>query len=655
MLDRIQQAADARDVAGARLFIKDLHKQTQGQISPADAERLLKALCDTSLIDQLVGHSGPDPYELIVEVEKLVAAKPVDRKLLKERVGFLHSLLGDARIKLHADAVRRVLEPLKKVKAFEELSLLADRLITRDPKMVGIASTLYAQGLIDSGRIMAGIEVLTRAIATGSMMQKEAAEAYGILGRGYKQRYVDHVKGPADAAALSEDFGPVLAMAVESYAQCWSPAAPADNYYHGINYIALLARAERDGIRVSATKTSADLAGGLIAALEPMADGSDEYWLLATLGEAYLASGNLEKAAEYYGRYAKHDKVDAFALSSTTRQLEQVWQLKATASGPGAIVTGLKSVLATKDQGHVTLLVEERRSIDKAQSIEFQQYFEANLPGGRYISFHMLKRIVECGKAVAAIQEPIGQSARTHGTGFLVSGRELSAQLKEDKSYVLTNAHVLWDNTIDGQSEERALKPDNAQIIFESDLMDGRREVYKCKVVWQSPSHKHDAVLLELDRKVDNIAPVVIAKPNTRLQLAGSESRGTRLAVLGHPNGGNLSLGVHGALDETEGTLLDMGGKASEADPVFLHYKTPTEPGNSGSPVFEATDWQVVALHHAGFRGDGLPRLGNKSGSLKANEGICIQSIRKAVSAHLDGDGPTKRTTSWLRRSKAKA
>jgi len=37
-----------------------------------------------------------------------------------------------------------------------------------------------------------------------------------------------------------------------------------------------------------------------------------------------------------------------------------------------------------------------------------------------------------------------------------------------------------------------------------------------------------------------------------------------------------------------------------------MHYRTPTDPGSSGSPVFNAK-WEVVALHHAGS--PATPRL----------------------------------------------
>ena len=52
-----------------------------------------------------------------------------------------------------------------------------------------------------------------------------------------------------------------------------------------------------------------------------------------------------------------------------------------------------------------------------------------------------------------------------------------------------------------------------------------------------------------------------------------------------------------------------------------MHYRAPTEKGSSGSPIFNASPWQVVALHHAGGRPEEWP----------ANEGIWIPSITDFV------------------------
>ena len=77
----------------------------------------------------------------------------------------------------------------------------------------------------------------------------------------------------------------------------------------------------------------------------------------------------------------------------------------------------------------------------------------------------------------------------------------------------------------------------------------------------------------------------------------------------------------------------------------YAHYVTDTEPGSSGSPVYN-DQWEVVALHHAGVpRRDSEGRLLTRDGSVwqegmdpdligwVANEGIRVSSLVKYITA----------------------
>src|SRR5204862_249025 len=60
-------------------------------------------------------------------------------------------------------------------------------------------------------------------------------------------------------------------------------------------------------------------------------------------------------------------------------------------------------------------------------------------------------------------------------------------------------------------------------------------------------------------------------------------------------------------------------------DERVLHYRSPTEPGSSGSPVFD-NKWRLIGLHHSGATR--MPQLNNAGGTYAANEGITIDAIR---------------------------
>lgn len=83
------------------------------------------------------------------------------------------------------------------------------------------------------------------------------------------------------------------------------------------------------------------------------------------------------------------------------------------------------------------------------------------------------------------------------------------------------------------------------------------------------------------------------------------------VSIIQHPKGGPKSV-----------TLRE--NKVSRIKDSFIHYLTDTEPGSSGSPVFN-DQWVLVALHHAG-----VPSPDNKS-EWVANEGIRISYIIKNI------------------------
>ena len=94
------------------------------------------------------------------------------------------------------------------------------------------------------------------------------------------------------------------------------------------------------------------------------------------------------------------------------------------------------------------------------------------------------------------------------------------------------------------------------------------------------------------------------------LNLISEEGKileGEYVSIIQHPNGGPKAVTIR-------------ENKVSSISGDFVHYLTDTEPGSSGSPVFN-DQWIVVALHHSGVPDP------NKKNAWIANEGIRISSI----------------------------
>jgi endonuclease G len=82
------------------------------------------------------------------------------------------------------------------------------------------------------------------------------------------------------------------------------------------------------------------------------------------------------------------------------------------------------------------------------------------------------------------------------------------------------------------------------------------------------------------------------------------------------------------------GRRKEVALQDNEIDRLFtnvVRYKADTEPGSSGSPVFDNL-WQLVALHHAGGDRDA-------SGKWLNNEGIRIDAVINDLRAHFAAEG----------------
>jgi endonuclease G, mitochondrial len=208
-------------------------------------------------------------------------------------------------------------------------------------------------------------------------------------------------------------------------------------------------------------------------------------------------------------------------------------------------------------------------------------------------------RFLEAGVAAAravcriAIQGPAGPVG--FGTGSLVS-----------PSLLLTNHHVLESADVARRSR--------AEFNFQ-DGLDG------APLPTVSLGLDPDRFFVANEER-DFALVAVAASPaalsqfglNPLIEAEGKAVVGEFVTIIQHPRGNKKQVALR------ENRIVDLLD-------AFVHYEADTEPGSSGSPVFN-DQWEIVALHHASVPAPGQDELGGFM-----NEGIRASRIVKFVRA----------------------
>ena len=163
------------------------------------------------------------------------------------------------------------------------------------------------------------------------------------------------------------------------------------------------------------------------------------------------------------------------------------------------------------------------------------------------------------------------------GTGFLVSGPDLHDQLPP--LVLVTNGHVVPED----------LDPTDAVVAFHGlDDDPGRQARFRvARQCWYEPSRRGlDTSILQLADYPPDVIPIPLASA-----LPAKPLHHRRAYVIGHPHG----------LTQPQFSLQD--NVLLDYDERVLHYRSPTEPGSSGSPVFD-NEWRLIGLHHSGGAAD---------------------------------------------------
>lgn len=519
------------------------------------------------------------------------AVERFDRPLVERLCTQLIAYLRENEGAISEEDGLRVLSMLQRKRYFQLLQRVADAMIHGGLDQP-IVRRRYAQALLDQEAVTAGLSILQDLCdATADKDIQEYAEAKGLIGRAYKQLYV--LSGERAGVRRSE----YLRLSLDAYNSIYSK--DPSRLWHGINVVALLASADH-GLDLPSfpdpTGQAKTIALSILEAIE--AKQSLDAWEQAIAMEALLSLGRVDEALEWLGRYVDAPGTDAFELGSTLRQLIEVWHLDGEREPGARMLPLLRAKLLSREGGEITVSpAEVGRSalgnFDRSRGLE--KVFGAE----RFQSLRWFREALERCRTVARIEDEYEEGI---GTGFLLEGRALKDSFPA--VVMMTNAHVIPEG----------ISPEDAYITFRGLDTPGDIGRFRVeRVLWFSSSKELDATVLVLQNLPSDVTPCPVAAKPPPLD----DTPPPRAFIVGHPRGG-----LQPMFSIQDNLMLDF-------DEVKVHYRAPTEPGSSGSPVFDRY-WKLIALHHAGS--EEMPKL-HGGGTYQANEGIWIGRIKETLNS----------------------
>jgi V8-like Glu-specific endopeptidase len=533
-----------------------------------------------------------------IELELTEALETFNWKIAEESCRKLIDIIYEQQEAFSEAAAKRLLSKLRRKRQFYLMSLLAESII-RSGQTDSEILRQYSQSLIDQGILRAAEIVLQSIIQNPDSRENEITEAYGLTGRIYKQLYTEITGNNKQRKQL------FLEQGINAYLSGYR--LNLRNYWHAINIVALLKRGQRDGLVIQGMPDPEQLAEEVLNILKMRAEESGgtlrDPWEIATNLEALIALNRYEEAEAKAFEYSLALDANAFELNSTLRQLTEVWQLNKSGQTGLQILSILTNAFHLKSAGGVLNLTaaeasQEIENISRIKSgFENNGGFEKVFGSDKTQTLDWYKTGLERTCAVARIETASG---RPVGTGWLVNSKDFFPA--SSGLLLLTNAHV-----VSTDPNDQAYPPHRVRANFQA-----INKVYEFGgIEWLDSRDNLDAAFLTIkgDPPVDPLPindnpPIKLSEPSSRVY------------IIGHPGGRALEISLHDS-------------RLVGCNETFLHYRTPTEGGSSGSPVFDHEYWEVIALHHRG-KSD-MPRLDGKKGVYEANEGITVLAIKKAI------------------------
>lgn len=536
-----------------------------------------------------------NPDDFILELGD--AVNDLDRDKATELCNTLVSEIESSAIALSSKHVSKVLTNLRRKGFFwlmEGVAATYLKTIPDDKQPAEVCRQLI-QALIDQGRLMEAEDELIDLIELEPISEHEGREARGLLGRVHKQAYVNARQLRTKASIRR------LRKAINAYLPVYQ-YNPEEFWWHGINVVACLARAERDKIPIKDLVDSnigwKDEAEQILKRVKTYSIESGDYtWATATAMEACIALERKEDANRWCERYINAPCANVFELGSTERQLREVWELDERDVPGSEVLRIIQGHLG--QQGGSLNFSESTRSLIPTSKLIYQ----AQLGSESTRAVQWIDNLCNRANSVAKITKDTDPASA--GTGFFVDGREIGGSW--DERYVLvTNAHVVNANGYHG-----AIRPDQARVHLTRALPGVPLRIRK---IWSNKELDTTICVVDIPEKVyqptdqnEKKEPFGLPVGRTNdLKQIDPESK-PRLYVIGHPHGAALQISLY------DNHLIELSEKEER-----IRYRSPTDEGSSGSPVL-SEDLAVLAVHHA-TRTD-----------MEANQGVLLDNIRSRI------------------------
>ena len=462
--------------------------------------------------------------------------------------------------------IRKALGLIRRKRLFADLEHAAS-LFSMAGREDPVIRRQWCQSLLDQGRVRQALTSLNLMAREYSVDPVEGPEIRGLIGRAYKQLFV--TDGDPES----------LRAAITAYRFDWE-RRQGDYRWHGINLVALQSRAKRDGIPTDKDLDAAEIALQISDDMEER--GATGVWDYATSMEAALAQQDEPAILALAGKYVRHPDADAFELASTLRQLKEVWRMEGTAVG-NKLLPVLEYAVLQREGGSVHPMQLGRVPDGEA--------FEAVYGSEAAVKLQWIDTLYGCCKAIGRVGN--AATGDPTGTGFLMSGADLCSAWGNGPLF-LTNSHVISLNPVD----EAPLCPLQAQIEFTR--LSGRPRARLGELVYSSPRIKMDISIFRIVAPPDS-GTLELCPTLPKVGVTPKQ----RVYVMGHPKGQELTVSLY-------------DNSLTEYSQQYARYRSPTEEGNSGSPVLDR-QLGCFAIHHRALIAKQL------------NEGITVEAIMRAI------------------------